>query len=156
MLQGGCYCGRIRYEVTGTPFNETNCHCSICRRTTGAPFVAWFSVRPSEFRLLSGDPTSFRSSGKAVRTFCPHCGTQLTFQSEDSPEDIDVTSCSLDVPMRCPRRITPAPAASCAGLSWATGCPPTAKRDRTASAVCGRIAHARRGHSGSPLRGDPE
>ena len=33
MLQGGCFCGRIRYEVTGTPFNETNCHCSICRRT---------------------------------------------------------------------------------------------------------------------------
>ena len=35
MLQGGCFCGRIRYEVTGTPFNETNCHCSICRRDDG-------------------------------------------------------------------------------------------------------------------------
>jgi hypothetical protein len=104
MLQGGCYCGRIRYEVTGTPFNETNCHCSICRRTTGAPFVAWFSVRPSEFRLLSGDPTSFRSSRQAVRTFCPHCGTQLTFQSEDSPEDIDVTTCSLDDPDAVPAK----------------------------------------------------
>jgi hypothetical protein len=28
------------------PFNETNCHCSICRRTTGAPFVAWFDQLP--------------------------------------------------------------------------------------------------------------
>src|SRR5262249_38242564 len=59
-LQGGCFCGRIRYEVAGRPFHETNCHCSICRRTTGAPFVAWFSVRPSEFRFVEGDPSHFR------------------------------------------------------------------------------------------------
>jgi hypothetical protein len=36
--------------------------------------------------------------------FCPHCGTQLTFQSEDSPEDIDVTSCSLDDPDAVPAK----------------------------------------------------
>jgi hypothetical protein len=96
MFQGGCYCGRIRYEVTGTPFNESNCHCSICRRTTGAPFVTWFSVRPSEFRLLSGEPARFRSSAKATRSFCAHCGTQLMFQGDDSPDEVDVTTCSLD------------------------------------------------------------
>jgi hypothetical protein len=104
MLQGGCYCGQIRYQVTGTPFDETNCHCSICRRTTGAPFVAWFSVKPSEFRLLSGEPRSFRSSCNATRTFCPHCGTQLTFQSDDSPAEIDVTTCSLDDPDALPAK----------------------------------------------------
>ncbi|SRR6266508_3192228 len=104
MLQGGCFCGRIRYEVTGTPFHETNCHCSICRRTTGAPFVAWFSVRPSEFRLLSGDPSRFRSSSKAIRTFCPHCGTQLTFQGDDWPAEMDITTCSLDDPEALPSK----------------------------------------------------
>src|SRR5262245_29720646 len=104
MLQGGCYCGRIRYEVTGTPFHESNCHCSICRRTTGAPFVAWFSVRPSEFRLLSGEPARFRSSAKATRGFCAHCGTQLTFQSDDWPDEIDITTCSLDHPDDVPAR----------------------------------------------------
>ena len=98
MLQGGCFCGRIRYEVTGTPFQETNCHCSICRRTTGAPLVAWFSVRPAEFRWLSGNPCQFRSSPRATRSFCAHCGTQLTFQGDDYPDEIDVTTCSLDHP----------------------------------------------------------
>jgi hypothetical protein len=102
MLQGGCYCGRIRYEVTGTQFNKTNCHCSICRRTTGAPFVAWFSVRPSEFRLVSGEPARFRSSAKATRSFCAHCGTQLTFQGDDCPDEVDVTTCSLDHPEQVP------------------------------------------------------
>ena len=98
MLQGGCFCGRVRYEVTGIPFDETNCHCSICRRTTGAPFVAWFSVRPSEFRLASGTPSRFRSSVNAIRSFCGHCGTQLTFQSDDCSDAIDITTCSLDHP----------------------------------------------------------
>lgn len=102
MLQGGCFCGRIRYEVTGTPFNETNCHCSICRRTTGAPFVAWFSVRPSEFRVVSGEPARFRSSAKATRGFCAHCGTQLMFQGDDWPDEVDVTTCSLDHPEHVP------------------------------------------------------
>jgi hypothetical protein len=102
MLQGGCFCGRIRYGVTGAPFHQTNCHCSICRRTTGAPFVAWFSVRACEFRWLSGNPSRFRSSPKATRSFCTHCGTQLTFQGDDYPDEIDVTTCSLDHPQTVP------------------------------------------------------
>jgi hypothetical protein len=104
MLQGGCFCGRIRYEVTGTPFQQSNCHCSICRRTTGAPFVAWFSVRPSEFRWLSGSPSQFRSSIKASRSCCAHCGTQLTFRHDDFPDEVDVTTCSLDQPESVPPR----------------------------------------------------
>ncbi len=54
MLRGGCFCGNIRYEAVGTPFNETNCHCSICRRTTGAPFVTWFSNQARRVSLRLG------------------------------------------------------------------------------------------------------
>ena len=104
MLKGGCFCGRIRYEAAGTPFHETNCHCSICRRTTGAPFVAWFSVPRSQFRLVRGEPTRFRSTAKATRSFCPQCGTQLTFEHEDFFDEIDVTTCSLDEPDGLPPR----------------------------------------------------
>jgi hypothetical protein len=104
MLQGGCFCGRIRYEVTGVPFHETNCHCSICRRTTGAPFVPWFSIRRSDFRCTSGSLSRFRSSTKATRGFCAHCGTQLTFEDDGYPGEIDVTTCSLDQPDAAPPR----------------------------------------------------
>ena len=64
MLTGGCFCGAVRYEAGGTPFDETNCHCSICRRTTGAPFVTWFSVRRSDFRVIKGEPARFTSTEK--------------------------------------------------------------------------------------------
>jgi hypothetical protein len=101
MLTGGCFCGRVRYEAEGAPFNETNCHCSICRRTTGAPFVAWFSVARSRLRL-TGEPTRFRSSAKGTRSFCPECGTQIAFELEGAGDEIDVTTCSLDEPNRVP------------------------------------------------------
>ncbi len=102
MLQGGCFCGDVRYEARGTPFYRTNCHCSICRRTTGAPFVAWFSVLRSDFRLVRGAPARFRSTPTCTRSFCPRCGTQLTFENEDASGEIDITICSLDEPERLP------------------------------------------------------
>jgi hypothetical protein len=104
MLRGGCFCGDVRYEADGTPFDETNCHCSICRRTTGAPFVAWFSVGRTAFRFVSGTPVRFNSTDKGVRSFCPRCGTQLTFEHRDTPDEIDVTTGSLDDPESVPPR----------------------------------------------------
>lgn len=101
-LTGGCYCGAIRYEAAGAPFNETSCHCSICRRTTGAPFVAWFSVARRDFRFVSGQPATLRSTPLGTRSFCPACGTQLTFEHADYPQEIDVTTCSLDDPQALP------------------------------------------------------
>lgn len=102
MLRGGCFCGYIRYEAEGPAFHESNCHCSICRRTTGAPFVAWFSVRRSKFRVLTGEPTRFESTAQATRSFCPRCGTQLAFEHRDFPDEIDVSTCSLDDPLAVP------------------------------------------------------
>jgi hypothetical protein len=97
-LKGGCFCGRVRYETSGVPFHETTCHCAICRGTTGATSVAWFSVERTEFRFTEGEPTRFKSSRRGTRTFCSNCGTQLTFETEEIPSEIDVTICSLDDP----------------------------------------------------------
>ena len=100
MLNGGCHCGQIRYQALGATFHETNCHCSICRRTTGAPYVAWFSVRRDAFRFTQGDPVRYASSAQGTRAFCPRCGTQLTFTHADYADEIDVTIGSLDDPQR--------------------------------------------------------
>lgn len=102
MLEGGCFCGAVRYEAVGTPYHLTNCHCSICRRTAGAPFVTWFSVSRPGFRFVHGAPSRFSSSAKGTRSFCSLCGTQLAFEHDDLPHEIDVTTCSLDDPERLP------------------------------------------------------
>ena len=104
MLKGGCCCGFVRYETGAEPRDPTNCHCSICRRASGAPFVAWFTVPKDEFRVLSGEIAQFRATNKATRGFCPRCGTALTFVFDGLPDRVDVTTCSLDEPDAVPPR----------------------------------------------------
>jgi hypothetical protein len=137
MLHGGCFCSRIRYEVTGIPFHETNCHCSMCRRTTGAPFVAWFSVRPSDFRLACGNPSRFRSSAKATRSFCGHCGTQLTFKAKTIPTRSTSQPAASIIPRRCLHAIIHTRAGSCPGLSCPMAWPNIHRRGQPASSPAG-------------------
>jgi hypothetical protein len=70
----------------------------MCRGTTGAPSVAWFSVPSADLLWLSGTPRTFRSSSHATRSFCPTCGTQLTFVDDATPGETDITMGSLDDP----------------------------------------------------------
>jgi hypothetical protein len=104
MLKGGCLCGALRYETTAEPARQTACHCTICRRASGAPFVAWFSVPSASFRFVTGRPARFKSSEHGTRTFCAGCGTPLTFRSTRYPDEIDITTCSLDDPEAVPPR----------------------------------------------------
>jgi hypothetical protein len=99
-MTGHCFCGLVRYEATGAISNETSCHCTICRGTTGAPFVSWLTVPRDTFRFVAGAPTRFASSDHGTRSFCPRCGTQLTFESTQFPDEVDVTIGSLDHPER--------------------------------------------------------
>ena len=103
-LQGGCFCGAVRYEADGEPFNSTLCHCSDCRKSSGAPAVAWFSVRRAELRWTTQPPFMFRSSAHALRGFCPSCGASLVFEDEEWPDEVDITTASLDDPDQMPPR----------------------------------------------------
>lgn len=102
MTDGGCLCGALRYRFSGTPSSSTNCHCKSCRRASGAPVVAWITVQRSEFTILSGIPAVFHSSPGVTRRFCSHCGTALTYETDRSPDTIDLTTASLDDPEAYP------------------------------------------------------
>jgi hypothetical protein len=104
MLMGGCLCGQIRYEAGGKPFHATVCHCAMCRRAAGAPMVAWFSVPRAEYRIVRGEPARFAWSERVIRSFCSRCGTSLTFETAEYPDEIDITTASLDDPEAVPPR----------------------------------------------------
>ncbi len=97
-LDGGCLCGAIRYRVTTAAEDVSHCHCTLCRRSTGAPFVTWLTVAASAFAFTQGRPVARRSTPGAERTFCAACGTALTFREEARPNSVDVTAASLDRP----------------------------------------------------------
>ncbi|HEV8256496.1 MAG TPA: GFA family protein [Casimicrobiaceae bacterium] len=74
------------------------CHCQTCRRVSAAPVVAWVTFPRAQFQFLQGHPSEYHSSPPVRRTFCGSCGTPLTYEHDDSPEFIDITTCSLDTP----------------------------------------------------------
>lgn len=102
MHQGGCFCGAVRYLVTAEPFNSTLCHCTMCRRASGAPCVAWFSVPRTGLHVTAGKLAYYASSPGVRRGFCAGCGTQLTFEDAASADELDVTTASLDDPETMP------------------------------------------------------
>jgi hypothetical protein len=102
VLPGGCLCGRIRYRAYRPVSEGALCHCISCRRASGAPVVAWFTVRAEDLDFDEGAPTEFRSSEHVVRGFCGDCGTPLTYRHEQHGDYVDVTTASLDDPESMP------------------------------------------------------
>lgn len=97
--QGGCQCGAVRYEVSGTPQYVGLCHCDACRKSAGAPMVAWAAFAEGDFRMLHGEARTYNSSGSAMRSFCATCGTGLYYRNaEILPGIADVQLATLDDP----------------------------------------------------------
>jgi hypothetical protein len=100
-LGGGCQCGAVRYEISAAPIDAGYCHCRMCQRATGSPFLAYATAKRDTFRYTVGEPSYFASSSAARRGFCSKCGTPLTFEYLGSAA-ISFTICSFDEPDALP------------------------------------------------------
>ncbi len=98
-LTGRCLCGAIRYAAPEQPKWTALCHCESCRRSASAPVVAWMGF-PKETIAWSGERSFYNSSEIATRSFCPTCGTQLSFESTRWPGELHLYAVSLDDPER--------------------------------------------------------
>lgn len=80
---GGCYCGRVRFEVALPALWVAHCHCHNCRAAHGAAFVTWAGFPSEQFAWIEGEEylVRFHTETDAERTFCKVCGTTLLFQS---------------------------------------------------------------------------
>ena len=79
---GGCMCGAVHFATAGAPSRIIHCHCTDCRRHTGAP-AATLAVYAADQVTFSGAPRKpFASSPGTERAFCPDCGTSLTFETD--------------------------------------------------------------------------
>lgn len=76
-IRGSCLCGAIRFEIEEVRA-LTHCHCSVCRKMTGASFATFAHVRSERFKFLSGEtfinPGHEWTTGHS-RSFCRECGS---------------------------------------------------------------------------------
>ena len=79
---GGCMCGAVRYEATGAPTSIIHCHCTSCRKHSGAPVVTLVGYKADQVEFTKGDRKIYESSKGVGRAFCGDCGTTLTWEGD--------------------------------------------------------------------------
>jgi hypothetical protein len=99
LMTGGCQCGAVRYAVYSEPVSPSICHCRMCQRAMGGPFLASAGVRHADFAWTRGAPKTYASSSKGHRDFCADCGTQLAFRTPGG-DSVDITIATLDDPTK--------------------------------------------------------
>lgn len=102
VIQGGCLCGRVRYEYSGEVGPATYCHCTDCRRCTGSAFSIGVRLLAAEFKIVAGSPKGHTKRGdrgnELTRHFCGDCGSPLFTTSPDHPEYVYAKAGCLDDP----------------------------------------------------------
>ena len=96
--EGGCMCGLVRYRIDGVPGNAGCCHCRSCQRASGAPYVAWVSINRKDFEYLATPPAQHASSRGVTRGHCVRCGTPMTYENSNYPDQLDLSVATLDDP----------------------------------------------------------
>ncbi|MFO0697219.1 MAG: GFA family protein [Polyangiales bacterium] len=101
MVEGGCLCGAVRYEVRGELGPIVCCHCSQCRKAQGTAFATNAPIRADDFVLLSGADVlrTYSSSPGKHRCFCGVCGSPIHSRRDDRPEVLRLRIGTLDTPI---------------------------------------------------------
>ncbi len=78
-LTGECFCGEIRYEITGVLVDPLSCHCSRCRKAFSSQSSNYVRVSSDDFRWVSGEEklTSYIGKHGFGLLFCSTCGSTL-------------------------------------------------------------------------------
>ena len=87
-LEGGCYCGELRYKAEGEPMMKAQCHCRECQYISGGGPNNFFAMPVDGFAYTAGAPKAFKRDdidNPRTREFCPDCGTSLTTRAEGRP-----------------------------------------------------------------------
>ena len=97
VFTGGCQCGTVRFAVFAQPIRIGLCHCRMCQKAVGGPFISLADVRHEDFAWTRGKPAAFRSSTIAERDYCAACGTPLSYR-QIGGSNIELTTGSFDQP----------------------------------------------------------
>jgi hypothetical protein len=84
-LRGKCLCGAVEYEVEDQFRYALNCHCSNCRRATGAAFKPFAGIERGKFRITGGaDRLFIYGEESAHDAHCNKCGSLLYSLVQDA------------------------------------------------------------------------
>lgn len=81
-LQGHCLCGEVRVTIPELSEEITVCHCHMCQKFFGGPFLSLTGVLPKDVEINGEEQIQrYLSSEWAERGFCKQCGSSLFYHS---------------------------------------------------------------------------
>ncbi|OAL37480.1 hypothetical protein AYO20_03329 [Fonsecaea nubica] len=111
-IPGGCYCGKIRYEIRlDDPAQDARtslCHCGNCKKFTGGSFGITSKIPRSSFRVTQGQDAvqvheADNGAGTVLhREFCKVCGSGLLEYGANAGDFVYVFYGTLDRPTDLP------------------------------------------------------
>jgi len=87
-MEGGCYCGAVRFRAEGDSVFHGQCHCRECQYASGGQPNVVIGMPESGFAWTKGAPKGFTRTdieNAVTREFCAACGTQLLTTSPNVP-----------------------------------------------------------------------
>lgn len=83
-IEGGCYCGALRFVAEGDPLFKGQCHCRECQYISGGHPNAVMGMPAGGFSYTQGAPKLFQRKdleNPVTREFCAECGTHILARS---------------------------------------------------------------------------
>ncbi len=80
LISGSCLCGGVGYQLEDDAvLIISHCHCSSCRKASGAAFATFLMVLLADFAWIKGEQlvNKYESSKGIFRCHCDLCGSPL-------------------------------------------------------------------------------
>jgi hypothetical protein len=78
-LTGACFCGTVKFEVSGEPVAMGYCHCASCRHWSAGPVNAFSLWKPDALKVTEGAAHigTYNKTPISFRKWCKTCGGHL-------------------------------------------------------------------------------
>lgn len=98
---GSCLCGAVRWKLEARPLAVNACHCTDCKKTTGATNVVML-IASNEAFSFTGETHAYRKRADSGRELdiqrCAKCGTRTFHHNLASNALVFIAAGTLDDP----------------------------------------------------------
>jgi len=100
-IEGGCYCGAVRFKSDGDALFQGQCHCRECQYISGGHPNVVVGMPEATFSYTKGGPKHFKRSdldSPVTREFCADCGTHILTRAPGLPGAVLIKVGTFDDP----------------------------------------------------------